>query len=252
MNNLIRLTRFQNITRSSVIKSKNSLLKFSQSPNICINTVRCLYTPNDAFQKQGSYEGPGKTTVSILNDEYAGVVNLIDSYAVDGFRLNDNTKILGPCIVFPTQVLLWNVDGPEEITEDSLALFTVLDPKIDVLLIGYGDTPKKGEKFPVDTSVIMKMRKKGVTCELLTTENAIATYNFLVEEGRVVAAALIPPNQVKLVAQDVIDTKARRKQLYGDGSLNWVGGSNRGEHPFTGEKMLPKSMEDQEKDSDKK
>jgi len=252
MNNLIRLTRFQNITRSSVIKSKNSLLKFSHSPNICINTVRCLYTPNDAIQKQGSYEGPGKTTVSILNEEYAGVVNLIDSYAVDGFRLNDNTKILGPCIVFPTQVLLWNVDGPEDITEDSLALFTVLDPKIDVLLIGYGDTPKKGKKFPVDTSIIMKMRKKGVTCELLTTENAIATYNFLVEEGRVVAAALIPPNQVRLVAQDVIDTKARRKQLYGDGNLNWVGGSNRGEHPFTGEKMLPKSMEDQEKDSDKK
>jgi len=235
-----------------VIKSKNSLLKFSHSPNICINTVRCLYTPNDAIQKQGSYEGPGKTTVSILNEEYAGVVNLIDSYAVDGFRLNDNTKILGPCIVFPTQVLLWNVDGPEDITEDSLALFTVLDPKIDVLLIGYGDTPKKGKKFPVDTSIIMKMRKKGVTCELLTTENAIATYNFLVEEGRVVAAALIPPNQVRLVAQDVIDTKARRKQLYGDGNLNWVGGSNRGEHPFTGEKMLPKSMEDQEKDSDKK
>ena len=67
--------------------------------------IRQLYTPNDAVQKQGSYEGPGKTTVAILNEEYAGVVNLIDSYAVDGFRLNDNTKILGPCVVFPTHVL---------------------------------------------------------------------------------------------------------------------------------------------------
>ena len=33
------------------------------------------------------------------------LVNLIDSFAVDGFRLNNNTKILGPCVVFPTQVL---------------------------------------------------------------------------------------------------------------------------------------------------
>lgn len=73
--------------------------------NLFISQVRNINTPNDGFQKQGSYEGPGKTTVSILNEEYAGVVNLIDSYAVDGFRLNDNTKILGPCVVFPTQVL---------------------------------------------------------------------------------------------------------------------------------------------------
>ena len=94
-------------------------------------------------------------------------------------------------------VSVWKIDGPEDINEDSLALFPILDPKIDVLIIGYGDAPKKGQKFPVDTSVIMKMRRKGVNCELLTTENAIATYNYLVEEGRVVAAALIPPNQVK-------------------------------------------------------
>ncbi len=33
------------------------------------------------------------------------LVNLIDSFAVDGFRLNNNTNILGPCVVFPTQVL---------------------------------------------------------------------------------------------------------------------------------------------------
>jgi len=248
MNNLIRLSRFQRLVQTSYVnKSNKSLLKFAFSPNLC---YRCLYTPNDAIQKQGSYEGPGKTTVSILNEEYAGVVNLIDSFAVDGFRLNDNTKILGPCIVFPTQVLVWKIDGPEDINEDSLALFPILDPKIDVLIIGYGDAPKKGQKFPVDTSVIMKMRRKGVNCELLTTENAIATYNYLVEEGRVVAAALIPPNQVKLVNQDIIDTKARRKQLYGDGNLNWVGGHSRGEHPFTGESMLP--LKEEDKDSDKK
>ena len=139
-------------------------------------------------------------------------------------------------------LLVWNVDGPEDITEESLSLFTILDPKIDVLIVGYGDnTPVKGNKgkFPVDPKIILKMRQKGVSMELLTTENAIATYNYLVEEGRVVAAALIPPNHVKVKDQDVVDTKARRMELYGGTKKNWLG-SDRGENQFTGETMLPK------------
>ena len=138
---------------------------------------------------------------------------------------------------------MWNVDGPEDITEESLSLFTILDPKIDVLIVGYGDnTPVKGKKrdaFPVDPKIILKMRQKGVSMELLTTENAIATYNYLVEEGRVVAAALIPPNHIKVKDQDIVDTKARRKELYGGTNKNWLG-SDRGDNPFTGETMLPK------------
>lgn len=61
-----------------------------------------------------------------------------------------------------------------------MALFTILDPKIDVLIIGYGDSSSQSgkRKFPVDTSIILKMRKKGINVELLTTENAIATYNY--------------------------------------------------------------------------
>ena len=54
--------------------------------------------------KQGSYEGTGKTSVAILNEDSEGI-NMIDSYSMDGFRLNDDTKILGPCVVFPTAVL---------------------------------------------------------------------------------------------------------------------------------------------------
>ena len=45
--------------------------------------------------------------------------------------------------------------------------------------------------------------------EVLTTEKAISTYNFLVEEGRIVAAALIPPESVKIMDIDVIETKER-------------------------------------------
>ena len=83
--------------------------RFVRIPSMLFNLSGCqsrsLYTPNDGIQKQGSYEGPGKTTVAILNEESVGLVNMVDSFAVDGFRLNDDTKILGPCVIFPTQVL---------------------------------------------------------------------------------------------------------------------------------------------------
>lgn len=167
-------------------------------------------SPDQVLNKQGSYEGPGKTTINILNEEAKGI-NMVDSFSQDGFRLNDDTKILGPCVVFPTAVLGWRVGGAEEITEESLALFTLLDPKLDVLVVGHGLTER--ERNPVDPRTILKMRSKGVNMEVLTTENAIATYNFLVEEGRVVAAALIPPNHVKLVDSDIVETKERYRKL---------------------------------------
>ena len=61
-------------------------------------------------------------------------------------------------------VSVWKIDGPEDINEDSLALFPILDPKIDVLIIGYGDAPKKGQKFPVDTSCYYENAEEG--CKL--------------------------------------------------------------------------------------
>jgi len=223
--------------------------RFVRIPSMLFNLSGCqsrsLYTPNDGIQKQGSYEGPGKTTVAILNEESVGLVNMVDSFAVDGFRLNDDTKILGPCVIFPTQVLAWNVSGAEDISEESLALFTILDPKLDVLVIGHGLT--KSSRNPVDPRTILKMRQKGLNVEVLTTENAISTYNFLVEEGRVVAAALIPPDFVKIVDTDIIETKERRKSLLSNKDFNFLG-PNRGEsHTMTDSKDLKKIKTELEK-----
>ena len=118
------------------------------------------------------------------------------------------------------------MSGAEDITEESLALFTILDPKLDVLVIGHGLT--KSSRNPVDPRTILKLRRNGLNVEVLTTENAISTYNFLVEEGRVVAAALIPPDFVKIVDTDIIDTKERQKRLLSNTDYNFLG-SSRGE-----------------------
>ena len=155
------------------------------------------------------------------------------------FLLTSSVRSLHSPPVVLTFCLGWVVDGPEDITEESLSLFTVLDPKLDVLIIGYGSHSQLTSRNPVDPKVILKMRQKGINVEVLTTENAVSTYNYLVEEGRVVAAALIPPSFVKIVDRDIVETKERRKQLYGDGNVNFLG-SNKDSHPFTAEKMSKK------------
>ena len=55
-----------------------------------------------------------------------------------GFRLNNESLVLGPVIMFPRTVLNWNIARPEDISVDSLILFSKLVPKPDVVVIGYG------------------------------------------------------------------------------------------------------------------
>jgi hypothetical protein len=58
---------------------------------------------------------PGDLTYPSIFKETEGV-NLIDSYSLDGFRLSTDTKVLGPCIIFPNAVLKWVVSGPGDLT----------------------------------------------------------------------------------------------------------------------------------------
>ena len=52
-----------------------------------ITIARGIQTPNDGFQKQGSYEGPGKTTVSILNEElYKLTIHIKEQLIILSYR----------------------------------------------------------------------------------------------------------------------------------------------------------------------
>lgn len=176
-----------------------------------VTAIRRINTPNDGVDRQGAYEGTGKTTVSILNQDLIGT-NLIDSYSNSGFRLNDNTFCIGPTIVFPNAVLKWRVMRASDITMESLSLFTLLEPKLDLIVIGHGAEPHVRD--PVSIPVILAIKKKGISVECLPTEKAISTYNYLMEEGRVVAAALIPPLYMTAYADhDVTETQNARGEL---------------------------------------
>ncbi|CAH0601894.1 unnamed protein product [Chrysodeixis includens] len=149
-----------------------------------------------AVRGKAAYEGEGKTTVRVLNsDPEFGL--MIDSYATYGFKLNNGLTILGPMAIFPKTVLSWQVLAAEKITEESLRLFKLLEPRIDLLILGLESSSRAQVK-----SVFAAARANSLNVEILPTEHACSTFNFLNAEGRSVAAALIPPTFIHNMNED--------------------------------------------------
>ena len=67
----------------------------------------------------------------------------------------------------------------------------------DILVIGVGDPGNK-----IDPKVIQYISSKKINIEVLSTEKACATFNFLNSESRCVAGALIPPTNIKFYDED--------------------------------------------------
>lgn len=103
--------------------------------------------------------------------------------------MNDNSLIIGPIVLFPSTILSWNVGSGAGINEASLSLFTVLDPELDLLVIGL-ETPYPYKKILEMKETLMKQK---IRSEILPVGQACGIYNFLCSEGRYVAAGLIPP-----------------------------------------------------------
>ncbi|KAF4097188.1 NADH dehydrogenase [ubiquinone] 1 alpha subcomplex assembly factor 3 isoform X4 [Onychostoma macrolepis] len=127
-----------------------------------------------------------RTTVTLMQkNAAAGAV--IYSYSPRGFNISGNT-VLGPCAVLPPSILQWNVGCHTDITVESLSLFYLLEPRVEVLVLGTGARTER-----LDPSVLRFLKTKGIAVEVQDTPNACATFNFLSSEGRLAAAGLIPP-----------------------------------------------------------
>ncbi len=135
-----------------------------------------------------SYEGDGKTTVTIVNKDYSGYL-LVDAYSSLGFRLSNGLFAFGPIALFPATILQWNIANAQEINEKSLSLFYLLEPRIEVLVIGVGD-----ENVKIDPKLRLFLSNQNINCEILSTKHAVTTYNFLNTDHRVCAGAFIPPS----------------------------------------------------------
>lgn len=105
-----------------------------------------------------------------------------------GFTLNTGVKVIGPTVLFPRHAICWNVQSGRHINTESLSLFTVLEPKPDLLIIGLDDQ----YDFAHIKSLRECVQKLGINAEIVSVYNACTAFNFVNEEGRYVIAALIP------------------------------------------------------------
>lgn len=123
--------------------------------------------------------------------------------------------MIGPMILFPKSLLFWNIESAKDINKDSLILFNILEPKLDLLIIGL--EKNYDQKFIVNLRGIIK--ELNINSEILPVDQACSVFNFVNMEKRYVAAALIPPkmNPVysSLILQN-INKKNEYKQLESD------------------------------------
>ncbi|KAJ8657051.1 hypothetical protein O0I10_007130 [Lichtheimia ornata] len=110
----------------------------------------------------------------------------------DGFVLSNNVQIRNPLVLLNGSAFLWQVpqdafqfDKP--ISLDAFKIFEVASPKPELVLLG------TGKNFtPIPPSIREYFYKLGIQVDQMNTKHAAATYNVLAEEGRRVAAALLP------------------------------------------------------------
>lgn len=188
-------------------RSVSSLTRTFQQ-NVCKNSLSAnsIRTTNQG----GAYEGDGKTTVNILNAKDQELI-LVNTYSNSGFRINTGLFFVGPVAIFPRTVFQWDVNSIHDINEESLSLFWLVEPKVDILIIGVGD-----RGLELDGNVRLFLSKKKITCEALATAEAIATFNFLNNDNRNVAAALIPPTTVGLDYDERFIMQQHKRTLFKD------------------------------------
>lgn len=109
----------------------------------------------------------------------------IDAYGNGGFRFAEMSH-RGSILCLPSGIHGWE---PADAATLGVADFSaVLDEAagIDILLVGCGPDLR-----PLPAQLRARLREAGVTAEPMSTGAAVRTYNVLLAEDRLVAAALI-------------------------------------------------------------
>ncbi|XP_065829165.1 NADH dehydrogenase [ubiquinone] 1 alpha subcomplex assembly factor 3-like [Oscarella lobularis] len=133
---------------------------------------------------------PTATTLDVLGPDGKNKITHISSYSTKGFTIN-GIRVVGSVALFKNAIIHWKITDPSQINPETLALFHLFWPPIEVLVLGVGDKITQ-----MDEALRKYARTKGLGLEIQDTPNACATFNFLMDEGRQAAAALIPPKSL--------------------------------------------------------
>ncbi|KAI8987851.1 NADH dehydrogenase 1 alpha subcomplex assembly factor 3 [Mycotypha africana] len=112
-----------------------------------------------------------------------------------GFVLSNNIKVEQPLILINGTPFLWRTPPRSENTHmpmkdwslDAFKIFELVSPKPELIMFGTGR-----DMAPIPEHIRQFFFKLGIQVDQMNTKHAAATYNVLAEEGRRVAAALLP------------------------------------------------------------
>ena len=119
-----------------------------------------------------------------LKPDFTGAANTIRAYDEGYIRVNNQT-IRRSLIVTPEKLITeWPPQSFSDLQTDHLEQLLALDPEI--VLLGTGAR----QHFP-PSRLTFPLLSRGVGIEVMDTAAACRTYNFIMAEGRRVAAALL-------------------------------------------------------------
>lgn len=183
-------------------RSQNTALFFSSKSSIGSNLVATNEGGNNntslsrssAGQHSPSAYAASPVTAFARQDDRRTQILGSDRY---GFNVN-NIRMRGSVLCFPNFTLLWNVTSVRNISPRSIAPVHMIKPRVELCIIGATTRSKRGAKGlleeedeNVNPALFGYLSRKGVALEVMSTANAIATFNLLQAEDRPVCAALI-------------------------------------------------------------
>ncbi|UXI22651.1 pre-rRNA-processing protein TSR1 [Sarcoptes scabiei] len=181
-----------------------SLRQFSKiiNNNLFKNTKRKLIIdPNKLISCDRSttynYEGHGKTTATFIDEEFSKFL-MVDSVNEFGFSFANGPFASGPIILFPSFIFQWKVKTIDDITPESLILFQMIEPRIELLILGIGHTKYWSAKSLNNLQKTLK-QLTNLKIEIMPTRDAVTTYNFMLSDYRLIGGAFLPlPKEIDM------------------------------------------------------
>ena len=109
------------------------------------------------------------------------------SHDAGGFELNGDVFVPSSVACLAHSAFLWKARRPEDVTVESMRLFTAVHPRPEIVVLGLGAKGPRERLLDVE----LFFRDEGIALEQMDTANAVHTFNILNDEKREVGAALL-------------------------------------------------------------
>ncbi|CAB9518657.1 Protein of unknown function (DUF498/DUF598) [Seminavis robusta] len=136
----------------------------------------------------GGGGGKPKVVLEAMAPSGFDVSNILKKIDPNEVAPHGAIHMMGSILVFPNSCFLWRVETPADITTATLAPVALHRPKIEFLFLG---TAHSMERTQLTTLQEQMKLKYGIVVEWLPLSEAMATFNILNGEDRMVATALV-------------------------------------------------------------